>query len=314
MLARALFRLLVLCIALSSFPSERTSPENGRVETEMHNVFYHFTDSIYVHIIDLQGELVATGKDGMPVFDDASSFTLIIHSAKISIATDALTNTLNQHVLAAPDAPLKAVRISAAGDKLRIRGRLHSRGDLPFETLGSLAVSPQGEIRVHAEQIKAGHIPIKGLLDLLGKTISNLLDTRKLRGVRTEKDDLILTPSELFPPPHIQGQLRAISIRGNEILQEFGTAATPTARRPGNYMAYRGGYLRFGKLTMSNTDLILMDMDQQDPFDFYLDHYIDQLVAGYTKTTPDFGLRAYFRDYNKLSAKERSRGRGRNAN
>ena len=70
----------------------------------------------------------------------------------------------------------------------------------------------------------------------------------------------------------------------------------PTA----NYMAYRGHQLRFGKLTMNDTDMVLIDMDPQDPFDFYLDGYMQQLVAGYTKETPSFGLRVYMRDYNKL--------------
>ena len=34
----------------------------------------------------------------------------------------------------------------------------------------------------------------------------------------------------------------------------------------------------------------MIDMDPRDPFDFYLDHYQEQLVAGYTKSTPDYGL------------------------
>jgi hypothetical protein len=68
-----------------------------------------------------------------------------------------------------------------------------------------------------------------------------------------------------------------------------------------NYMAYRGNQLRFGKLTMSDTDMILIDMDTKDPFDFYLDHYKEQLVAGYTKETPSFGLRVFMRDFNKLT-------------
>lgn len=41
-------------------------------------------------------------------------------------------------------------------------------------------------------------------------------------------------------------------------------------------------------------------MDPQDPFDFYLDRYMQQLVAGYTRETPTFGLRVFMRDFNKL--------------
>jgi len=38
-----------------------------------------------------------------------------------------------------------------------------------------------------------------------------------------------------------------------------------------------------------------------DPFDFYLDHYKQQLVAGDTKETPSFGLRVLMHDFNKLA-------------
>jgi hypothetical protein len=70
-----------------------------------------------------------------------------------------------------------------------------------------------------------------------------------------------------------------------------------------NYMAYRGNRLQFGKLLMSDTDLVIVDPDPRDPFDFYLDRYKDQLVAGYSKTTPSSGLRVYMVDFNKLKQK-----------
>jgi hypothetical protein len=308
MIGRALLAACAVCIALVSYSQEK-SWDHGRVRAEMRNVMYHFTDSISVHIGHLDGELVPVGKPGLPVFEDANSFAIDIRSAEISITTDALANALNQYAFAASDAPIKDIRVSAQGGKLKIKGRMHSKGDLPFESEGSLSVTPDGEIRVHTEKVSAAHLPIKGLMDLLGTTIAEMIDTRKVRGIRAEKDDLILTPSEAFPPPHIQGRLNSIAIRGNEIVQQYGRSASPSMKISENYMAYRGAQLRFGKLTMIDTDLTLIDMDPQDPFDFYLDHYQDQLVAGYTKSTPSFGLRSYFRDYNKLSAKQKSKVR-----
>ena len=74
--------------------------------------------------------------------------------------------------------------------------------------------------------------------------------------------------------------------------------------RAGNYMAYNKNRLRFGKLVMNDADLILIDMDPNDPLDFFLDHYKEQLSAGYTKTTMDSGLRLYIKDYNKLHPAE----------
>ena len=286
--------------------SPRPDSAQGAVYAEMRNVMYHYAEPIAVHIAYLKGELLPTEPAGMPVFDDADSFSLSIQSARISITTDALADVLNQYALASADAPIKAVRIIPAAAKLKIKGQLHSKGDLEFESEGSLSVTPEGEIRVHTEKLKAGHLPVKGLMDLLGETISKLIDTRKVRGLRADKDDLLLDPSELFPPPHIHGHLQSISVVGNEVVQVYGTQTAPSVKISGNYMAYRGAQLRFGKLTMSDTDLVLIDMNPQDPFDFYLAHYRDQLVAGYTKTTPGFGLRCYFRDYNKLMPKQKT--------
>jgi hypothetical protein len=282
------------------------SPEDGRVRAQMHNVVYHYTDSISVHIVDLQGELVPIGAEGLPIFEDPNSFTVEVRSAEISITTAALANVLNRYAFAAHDAPpIKAIRISTQGEKLRIQGRLRT-GNVPFESVGSLALTPEGEIRVHSEQIKAVHVPVKGLMDLLGENIAKLIDTRKVRGVGAEKDDLILNPEELFPPPHMRGKLTSVAVRGTEVVLKYGGRLEPWLNLHGNYMAYRGARLRFGKLTMTDTDLILIDIDPQDPLDFFLDHYWGQLAGGYTKITPSFGLRTYCRDYNKLSPRLKS--------
>ena len=73
-----------------------------------------------------------------------------------------------------------------------------------------------------------------------------------------------------------------------------------------NYVCYRGNQLRFGKLTITDTDMVLIDMNPRDAFDFYLDRYKQQIVAGYTKETPTLGLRVFMRDFNKLKPNEKS--------
>jgi hypothetical protein len=195
---------------------------------------------------------------------------------------DQLAKVLNQHVFSAKDTPLKDLSITTEGELLKIKGKLHSKGDVPFETNGSLSATPDGKVRVRAQKIKAAHLPVKGLMDLLGLKIEKLLNTEKVRGVRVEGDDLILDPEQLFPPPRIKGKLSDIKIQGNQLLMIFGTgrSASGLYRGGGNYMAFRGGLLRFGKLTMNDSDMVLIDADPKDPFDFFLDHYKEQLVAG----------------------------------
>jgi len=276
-------------------------PKTNGVQTEMKNVMYHFTDTVSVHILELDGRLVPARQEGLPIFDDSRSFTLAINFAELTMSTDSLANVLNQYVFAAPDAPIKGLTVTTEGNALKVKGKLHSKGDISFETVGTIGATPEGQIRIHAEKVKAAHLPVKGLMDLLGLKIADLVNTKKVRGVRSEENDLVLDPEQIFPPPHIEGRITAVRIQGNQIVQVFGNKpkADSTPAFTGNYMAYRGAQLRFGKLTMSDTDMILIDMDPKDPFDFYLDHYRDQLVAGYTKITPEFGLRVFMRDFNK---------------
>ena len=298
--------LLFVCIAVALAGAQQQPSENGAVQAEMRNIFYHYTGTITAHIAYLEGYLIPVGKAGFPIFEDPSSFVIDVHTAEISVTTAAMANVLNQYAFAAPDAPIKSIRVSTQGQRLKMQGRLRS-GDVPFESEGSLEVTPEGEIRVHSEKIKAVHVPVKGLMDLLGENISKLIDTRKVNGIRAEKDDLILNPAEVFPPPHINGKLTSIAVRGNEIVLKYGGAPSPSKIK-GNFMAYHGAQLRFGKLTMHDTDLMLIDLDPQDPLDFFLAHYWDQLAAGYTKITPTFGLRTYIRDYDKLKQGQKAAG------
>src|SRR5438046_642587 len=90
------------------------------VQVEMKNIMYHFTAPIVVHIVRLQGALIPTKQDGIPIFDDTHSFKLAIESAEISITTAAMASVLNQYVFAAQDAPLKDLSLRVEGDSLKI--------------------------------------------------------------------------------------------------------------------------------------------------------------------------------------------------
>ena len=294
----------IFMAALLAFAARQESPQQDQgkaVQVQMRNVMYHYADNIAVHIRRLAGELVPV-KGDLPIFDDKNSFTLHVNQAEMAITPDAMANVLNQYVFASKDAPIKDVSMRIKNGRLNIKGKLHNKGDVSFETDSTLSVTPDGKIRLHAEKIKALHLPAKGLMDLFGIEIADLIKNGKVNGVTAEKDDLILDPAQALPPPHIAGKVTAVRLEGNNIVQVFGEPqkykwANVAAQ---NYMAYSGNRLKFGKLTMDHTDMVLIDPDPRDPFDFYLDHYKDQLVAGYTKTTPAFGLRVFMVDYNKL--------------
>jgi len=302
----ALLLIVVACVttgrsSLAKPPQEKGS-KTPAVQVDMRNVVYHFTDQVTVHILQLHGLVLPTQRERLPVLDDVQSFTFAIHFAEIAIGMDALSYVMNQYVFAAPDAPIKDVTVTSAGNSVKVHGKLHTKGGIPFETEGTAVATPEGYIRIHTHKVSVAQVSVKGLMDLLGLQIAQLIDTDKVRGVRLDGNDLILDPALLLPPPRITGRVTEVQVQDDHILQVFGTKppAGVTSPHNGNYMAFRGAQLRFGKLIMSDTDLMLIDMDPQDPFDFFLEHYKEQLVAGYAKTTPDFGLRVFVRDFNKI--------------
>lgn len=304
-----------LSVALIPLPTRNShagskprSENQSNVHTQMRNVMYHFSQSVAVHIKSLDGDLVPTDSSGYPVFDKKDSFHVLISSAEIVITATDLANVLNSYVFARGNAPLKGISITIEKDHLKIKGRLHEVGAIPIETDGELSPTRDGKILLHAAKVKALHVPVKKLMSVFGVELDDLIKNGKVPGVESHEDDLILDPAQVFPPPHMQGKVTAIRLEGQNILLTFGENKPVKNLQAGNYMSYRGNRLAFGKLLMSDADMNLIDMDTSDPFDFYLDHYKDQLTAGYTKITPTFGLRVFMRDFNKLP---KSAGKGK---
>jgi hypothetical protein len=60
--------------------------------------------------------------------------------------------------------------------------------------------------------------------------------------------------------------------------------------------------LKIGKLYMAEADMEVIDTDERDPFDLWIDHYNEQLVAGYTRNRADYGLSVFMRDFNDLGS------------
>jgi hypothetical protein len=273
------------------------------VRAQMRNVKYRFADNVAVQIQSLTGSLVPTAGHAFPVMDDKNSFKIHIDAADISIAPTDMANVLNSHVFARPGSPLRGISMSIEKGQLKVRGSLHDKGDIPFETVGTLSTTPEGMVRLHSEKVKALHVPVKGLMGAFGIEIDDLIKSGKVPGLQAEENDLILDLQQILPPPHIEGAATAIRVEENAIAITFGnSAARVSAKLPnGNFMIYRGNRMQFGKLTVDDCDVTLSDMDPADPMDFFLDHSAEQFAAGYTKTSRSFQLHVFLKDYDKLN-------------
>jgi hypothetical protein len=167
-----------------------------------------------------------------------------------------------------------------------------------------VSATDDGRLRLRADSIKALGIPATKLFDLFGLTLEDLARIEKNRGVEIKDDDVIVAAGRALPPPGIEGPLSRAEVSGRTLRQVFGPAIDPSPlpRDPKapNYVYFSGSVIRFGRLTMTNADLRLIDQDTRDVFDFYPAKYRDQLIAGYSKNQPNGGLKTYMPDYEDL--------------
>jgi hypothetical protein len=131
-----------------------------------------------------------------------------------------------------------------------------------------------------------------------GLSLQKILDLRKAKGVTVRGNDLYMDPVTLLPPPAFEGKLVDVRVDGDQLVQTFGAPNSapglriPDAGAPA-YMFYKGGTLRFGKLLMLDAEMQIVSLHPTGSFGFDLDRYMQQLVAGYSKTLADSGLEVF---------------------
>lgn len=280
---------------------------NLPVGFDMQNVRLHVSDTAALDVAWLHGRL-RTQYPGQPiVFDYQKSYRIEIDDAEIAIDAASLTALVNR-AFDYKGTSLSNLRVSFEDNLLVQRATLHKGVSVPFTVRASVSATPDGQLKIHPEKVKAAGIPSTKLLALFGVELDDIIRARPDRGVVLRDNDMIVNPAKMLPPPETAGRLSSAFIRGNRLVQVFGggLASRPRNGR-GNYIWFRGGTIRFGKLTMTDADLQLIDRDPKDPFDFFSAQYNRQLVAGYSKNTVQHGLRTYMPDYGDLPRQNASR-------
>jgi hypothetical protein len=285
--------------------SEIPSPQPGKqaVEVEMNQVNLHVTADITLGVHHLRGRFEPAGRAEIPYLDDKNTYVVVIDSGEIALDMPSL-NAMMAQTLGQDHSNVEKVQITINEDhQLQQKGVLDKGIPLPFNVKGGIEATADGRLRMHAAKVKGLGVPVNPLMKLFNIEMDDLVKVKPGHGVTVDGNDLILDPQLLLPPPLIRGKVTAVRVEDSAIVLSFGSGErvrmSPLAVSK-HYIYWRGGELQFGKLLMTNTDLELVDDDADDPFDFSVDHWNDQLVAGYSKTQANRGLKAHMPDYNDL--------------
>ncbi len=295
---------------------DQTAPRSARavvplettVHADMQHVNMHIEPGIVLAIARLHGTVLTARKGQPPALNDKRSMIINIESGDIAIDTNSLATLLNRHVFGYAGSPLRKLHVSMEGNEMVQTGVMRKGVWLSFRIRATVALTPDGEIRVHPTAISVAGVGVKGLSRRLGG-LSRLIKLEPGHGARIDGDDFVLNPTEMLPPPAIRGTVTSIKLEPGGMRQRFGSAEAarvPLVHRPGssakNFMYFHGGTLRFGKLTMAGTDLEIVDADPSNAFDYALDRYQEHLVQGHSNTTPADGLIVVMPDVRKLKA------------
>jgi hypothetical protein len=286
---------------MAQFDIPREATPSSHTQVEMHNVLFHVDETISLNIHNLRGEMYDK-TEGQPLnFDDKRTFVVSLSRARIGVSGQGLSDLMNHYVFHYEGAPLKNLDVHIHEGRMIQQGIMHKLIDIPFEMTADVSTTDQGWMRIHPIDMKICNLDGTKLMKAFGITLDKIL--KKLpEGVRVEKNDLLINPLAILPPPTIKGELTDVELHENELVQIFSTGAAlepliPTDSKEPNWMLYRGGTLRMGKLFMVRADMFVADTDPRDPFDFFVDYYNKQLVEGFTRNQRDYSLKVFMRDF-----------------
>ncbi|MFN8672753.1 MAG: hypothetical protein U0457_11825 [Candidatus Sericytochromatia bacterium] len=281
----------------------------------MKNVRYRIHPEVAALVEDLFGHMIPNNITDPVNFDDPSSFTVRVHQAKLIMEGTQMNNLLKNFTLNYADAPLKdVVHTITAGNRISLAGKIKQAGIfVSFEMRGAVNATPDGLVKIEPDYIKTAGVPVKSLLDLFGLNTGKLITLDEKRGLRLEGNSIIIIPANLFPPPVMNGRVSRVETENDKLILHFddGTKferpALPTDDPSiKNYQHIYGGAVRIaGNETHENTNLLIADIDQSNPFDFMFIQYQNQLMAGYVRVLNKAGtLLTYMPDYADIAKRK----------
>src|SRR3954462_11561252 len=254
--------LVVLADSATAVPTAdvEVTAELVRCGVDMRNVLLHPAEGIVLSVRTLDGEFEGRAPAVPPIFDEPTSYALRLKSAEMSIDGASLTTLMGR--VFTGSSPVKRVKVTIEQGVIKQTGTLHKGVDVPFSMKTSVAATPDGRLRLHATSLKAVGLPVKGMMDLFGVEMDNLMKMPGQSGIAIEGDDILLSPTAILPPPVTEGRVAAVRIAGDRLVMTMTGNAHPPARPSSlpdpaarNYLYFHGGSVRFGKLTMTDADL-----------------------------------------------------------
>ena len=288
----------------AAIPANPSSKDTS-ITVFAHNLLLRKGPHFRIYVRWIQGHMVPTHADINPSFDSPESFVLEIQRGLISIKLADLAGFLNAGATGGVGA-LTDVSVRTSGDQIELHGIAHKVVPLPVKVVGTLAPLPDGRIQFHIASFSVLKVPLKGLLGVFHLTLADLTPRSHTPGIAINGNNFEFDTQRLLPPPHIHGKITRVVMSSDQIRVFYGNAGETDAQLSDwhNFLKFTGGTLNFGKLTMHDVDLTMIDATRDAWFDLDLINYQAQLVHGYSRITKGAGLEIFMPDAASVLSKK----------
>ena len=280
---------------LNTFLQGDTAQTGGgpSVHIRLQNVRFKWSDKVYIdtgnmamRAVPVQGAIVN--------FDDLESFHLIVQQSVVHIRPDVLAGMFNESTFNYPASRVRDLKVSIEkddkGERLVVlNGRVNVVAWVPFTMYTHLSVDTKSNTLVIAvDHLKTlGIIPITKLIRWTPLHLDRMIALPPNKTLMVDGNRMMVKPLGLFPPPRINGQIASVEVGDNSISLTFAGDPIPApVSSAKNYVYMRGGTSQFGHFRMVDTDVLILDQNQSNPFVFSPVHYVEMLPRS-TVELPD---------------------------
>lgn len=278
------------------------------------NTRFRFKENISLDITRLTAELIPKGNSSIVNFDDVNSFLIKIANGEAYADASVLEVLFKDYVFKFDGSPLKLDKIEmleGSDNKIRMTGEMNLFIWLNFEMIGTLSLDKaSNNVVITAEDIRAV-VPTnsKPILGMIGLNLEKLLTIPEGRGIAVKKNQIFVSVFSIIPPPQMEGTIGEIAIKNKRMYLRLESPFEPKFPPPpepnvSNYLHVYRGEVKFGKLFMVDANMQMIDKDQKDPMDFYLEKYFVTLTSGGSAViNPDQSVKVYMPDYSDVTGR-----------
>ena len=203
-----------ICASSHSHAGAHASVHDRVIHVHMQSVLFRVMNDVVLQVDSLDGVLAPSQKKEVSL-DDKNSFSFKVQQATTSISSTNLTALVNDFILPRAKTSLKNLSLTFNPDQsIQVKGDLHKLVDVPFSGTASLRVTPDGNMRMHLANLTVAGVIHQDVLDALGIKISKVAQPKRKQSFQIEGNDIVFPIDQMFPPPHVSGQLHDINISG----------------------------------------------------------------------------------------------------